>query len=420
MHRPRIKAIFCVVLAMALWCPESALADRPPTFTLQEIMPLALKYNPGVAASQAQREAARAGQLTASAYPNPVIEAGAGPTFYRDSRDGVNGNWGAAVSQPIDYPALRSYRIRGAEAGTGVAQAGLQAFQINLLADVKASFYDVIRRQGERQIAGEDLALLEEVRARVKVRVDTGEAPKYELIKADAELLNAQKTLQSAELRVSQVKSVLSRLVGPVLGDDFEVAGDLSAPRELPALGDLRDEVLVRNPAMAQSRAEQVRARARLNVERELSIPQMSIRAGVEQDPDLQNWRIGVALVLPVWNRREGPIAEAAAGISQVDAQIEQRKLGLLRDLDTAYSQYLINLSQVSAYESGLLAQAEAALNVAGAAYRFGERGILDYLDAQRIYRQVRLDYLNARFELQRFLIEIERLRASDLPGGLP
>ena len=114
---------------------------------------------------------------------------------------------------------MRNYRIRGAEAGTGLAQAGLQGFQISLLAEVKAAFYDVIRRQGERQMASEDLALLEQVRARVKVRVDTGEAPRYELIKADAELLNAQKTLQSAELRVTQSKAVLSRLVGPPRGD---------------------------------------------------------------------------------------------------------------------------------------------------------------------------------------------------------
>jgi len=420
MRRSRSKATFCIVLAMALWTPESGLADRPPTLTLQDFMSLALKHNPGVVASQAQRDAARAGEVTASAYPNPVVEAGAGPSLYRDGRGGVDSNWAFGVSQPIDYPALRSFRIRGAQAGTGFAQAGLQAFQIALLADVKAAFYDVIRRQGEKQIASEDFTLLEQIRARVKVRVDTGEAPRYELIKADAELLNAQKTLQSAELRVRQAKAVLSRLVATSLGEDFEVSGDLIAPRELPALGDLREEVLARNPVMAQSQAEQVRARARLNVERELSIPQLSIRAGVDRDPDLQNWRIGVALVVPVWNRREGPIAEAAAGISQVDAQAEQRKLGLLRDLDMAYNQYLINLSQVGAYESGLLAQAEAALNVAGAAYRFGERGILDYLDAQRIYRQVRLDYLNTRYDLQRSLIEIERLRASDPREELP
>ncbi|HWU36266.1 MAG TPA: TolC family protein [Candidatus Acidoferrum sp.] len=420
MRRSQSKEFFCILLAVVLWTPGAGLADQPPPLTLQDFMSLALKYNPGVVASQAQRDAARAGERTAAAYPNPTIEAGAGPSFYKDGREGMDGNWAFGVSQPIDYPALRSFRIQGARAGTGSAQAGLQAFQITLLADVKAAFYDVIRRQGERQIASEDFTLLEQVRTRVKVRVDTGEAPKYELIKADAELLNAQKTLQSAELRVRQAKATLSRLVGTALGEDFDVSGDLSAPRELPALAELREEVLARSPVMAQSRAEQARARARLNLERELRIPQMAIRAGVDRDPDLQNWRLGLSLLVPVWDRREGPIAEAAAGIAQVDAQAEQRKLILLRDLDTAYNQYLINVSQVSAYEGGLLTQAEAALNVAGAAYRFGERGILDYLDAQRIYRSVRLDYLNTRFDLQRSLIEIERLRASDPRRELP
>ncbi len=419
---PRLgnTATILIILATALCGPPSLQAEPPQTLTLQEVMSLALRYNPGVAANEAQRQAARAGERTAAAYPNPIVEAGAGPTSYRDGRDGVGSNWGVGISQPIDYPALRASRIRGAEAGTGAAQASLQGFQINLLAEVKAAFYDIIRRKEERQIASEDVTLLEQVRARVKVRVDTGEAPRYELIKADAELLNAQKTLQSADIRVKQSKVILSRLMGPGFGEKFEVTGELSPTREIPALADLRQEVVTGNPVMTQSRAEQMRARARLSTERELSVPQVALRAGVDQDPDLQNWRFGLAVVVPIWNRREGPIAEAAAGVTQVDAQTEQRKLGLLRDLDTAYNQYLINTSQVNAYESGLLAQAEAALNVAAAAYRFGERGILDYLDAQRVYRQVRLDFLNARFDLQMSLIEIQRLRASDLPGNLP
>ena len=123
MRRSRSKATFCIVLAMALWTPESGLADQPPTLTLQDFMSLALKHNPGVVASQAQRDAARAGERTAAAYPNPVIEAGAGPSLYRDGRDGVDSNWAFGVSQPIDYPALRSYRIRGA-AGRDRARPG--------------------------------------------------------------------------------------------------------------------------------------------------------------------------------------------------------------------------------------------------------------------------------------------------------
>ena len=57
-------------------------------------------------------------------------------------------------------------------------------------------------------------------------------------------------------------------------------------------------------------------------------------------------------------------------------------------------------------------------MKVAEAAYRYGERGILDFLDAQRVLRTTRLDYLNARYELQAALIEIARLRATPPNAG--
>jgi len=46
-------------------------------------------------------------------------------------------------------------------------------------------------------------------------------------------------------------------------------------------------------------------------------------------------------------------------------------------------------------------------------AYRSGERGILEYLDAQRTLRDIRLDQLTERGEMQRAGIEIERLAGS-------
>jgi cobalt-zinc-cadmium efflux system outer membrane protein len=51
---------------------------------------------------------------------------------------------------------------------------------------------------------------------------------------------------------------------------------------------------------------------------------------------------------------------------------------------------------------------------VADAAYRFGERGFMEVLDAQRVLRTVRTELVAARFEQQAALIEIERLRGAD------
>jgi cobalt-zinc-cadmium efflux system outer membrane protein len=47
---------------------------------------------------------------------------------------------------------------------------------------------------------------------------------------------------------------------------------------------------------------------------------------------------------------------------------------------------------------------------VAEAAYRFGERGILDVLDAQRVLRSIRADLLDARYQLQAARIQLEYL----------
>jgi cobalt-zinc-cadmium efflux system outer membrane protein len=54
--------------------------------------------------------------------------------------------------------------------------------------------------------------------------------------------------------------------------------------------------------------------------------------------------------------------------------------------------------------------EAEAALRVAQAAYRFGERGILDVLDAQRVLRSVRADLIEARYQLQEARVMLDRL----------
>jgi cobalt-zinc-cadmium efflux system outer membrane protein len=82
--------------------------------------------------------------------------------------------------------------------------------------------------------------------------------------------------------------------------------------------------------------------------------------------------------------------------------------------LERAYGQYEVATQQVVSFERGVLKEAEAALQAAEAAFRFGERGIIEVLDAQRVLRTVRLDFLNAQYDLQSALIDVEQLRAQE------
>jgi cobalt-zinc-cadmium efflux system outer membrane protein len=112
-----------------------------------------------------------------------------------------------------------------------------------------------------------------------------------------------------------------------------------------------------------------------------------------------------------LWNKREGPIAEASAALRSARWAADVRRLEIQAALENAYRRYQVASQQLAVYEEGVLKQAEAALAGAEAAYKFGERGILEVLDAQRVLRGARLDFLNAQYDRQAALIELEQLR---------
>jgi cobalt-zinc-cadmium efflux system outer membrane protein len=256
--------------------------------------------------------------------------------------------------------------------------------------------------------------LLKDIRARVKLRVDVGEAPRYELIKADTESLAAERDYHAAVVRVTEAKTYLRGLLSSAIPEVYNVSGELPLSSSLPGMDELRDKIN-EAPQLKQIRAAVETSEANLKLQQQLLNPGLTLKAGVEQDPDLRQFRLGVAIPIPLWDQRKGPIAQAAAEVKEINAILTDREIAIKRDIESAYQRYLIAQQQVAAFENGLLSQAESVLKVAEAAYRFGERGILDYLDAQRTKRVVRKDYLTARYEYINSMLEIERLLGYEL-----
>jgi cobalt-zinc-cadmium efflux system outer membrane protein len=385
--------------------------------TLNEALKLAAIHSPVIAAAKAQERGAQAALTTATAFVNPEIEFAAGNSRPRQLGGTSGSNGLVGVSQLFELPSLRAARRQGAEAGIASGSAALSYTQLNQNTAVKQAFFDALRRQEETRLATENYELLLQIRNRVKVKVEVGESPRYELVKAGAEALAAESVAMSAQLRVTQSHDRLRALIGSPLDENFMVEVEALYPANLPALEELRRDLLTSQPLLKVTAAERQRAQARLEQERAARLPQPTFKVMSERDPDMNQWRIGVALPLPLWNRREGQIGEALAGVERAEAEAAQVNISLLAQLDQTYSQYQIAKRQVQTFESGLMNEAENAMKVAEAAYNFGERGILDYLDAQRVLRTTRLDFLNARYELQAALIEIERLRATPIAG---
>lgn len=393
--------------------------DAHREYGLQELIDLALGENRLVQAARSDADMARAGVTTADAFPNPELTYTTGDSRARIPGAATGRVQTLEISQPLEYPQLRQARVGAAEALAQAAESGRRGVELDTVAQIRRRFYDLLRREAEVRTAQDFQQLAEAIRGRIALRFDQGDAARYELFKADAEYLNAQKAVQTARLRLRQSEAALRQAVGAPLARTFSLRGSLPRQVELPDPQRLREEILSNNPELTRQRAQVSRAEQSLSLEEARRLPALSLKASRETDAELNTTKAGFAITLPLWDRRKGPVAEARADLMRARHQLEAENFALAQRLDEAVALLEMANTQVIALEGGIVAQAEAALRVAEAAYRFGERGILEVLDAQRVYRAARGELISARYDLAEALVEIDRLIASQ-PGGSP
>ena len=169
-------------------------------------------------------------------------------------------------------PWHRTPRIEGAMAGLDAAQAYVQSFKSNMQAQLRLRYHDLVRRIAEYSVAREDVKLMEGMYKRIEIQVATGEKARFELVKANAELLNAQKMQESAGLRVGQSKGALRALVGKQLPANFDVQESPHFFDKPPDLRDIRDRVLLLSPELQRTRAERLQIERKLTEEKALRL----------------------------------------------------------------------------------------------------------------------------------------------------
>jgi cobalt-zinc-cadmium efflux system outer membrane protein len=382
---------------------------------------MAQRNSPRVRGAMATSERAAAAMQTAGAYANPVLEVYEGHQYSRPiatpAVPGLLQHY--AGYQAIEIPRERAARRRVAEFGSASSRFGEAAVVRSVTGNAKTAFYNVLRSREEVEHSQENLKIVEDLRRRVEVEVRVGEKGRLELTRAEAEIARANFAVRSAQLELSNSIALLRVAIAAPADANLDPQGSLEDHIQLPALALLRENVLRSHPVVAQSQANVQQAEALLQRERALRIPQPTVFAEFENQPDLRFWRTGVSIPLPLWDRRRGQIAESKAAISQSTAELEQRRLELISATERAYEQYQLADQQAISLESGDLHAAESAVDGAQAAYRFGERGIVEVLDAQRILQAVRGDLVDAQFARQAALTTLEELGAI-APKGRP
>jgi cobalt-zinc-cadmium efflux system outer membrane protein len=386
--------------------------------TLETIIQLAIERNPVLTGAQGTIEQQQGSQTAAGGYPNPSITGNVGYGEIRDvGRAGIKDSvdqeslteYNVTVGQPLEWPAMRRARQRGADAALATANAGLSETRLNLVANVKTAFYDLLLAQQDTGMAKQNLETIEGVARIVKARVKSGEAPQFEAIKADVEVLKAKQLMARAEKAVRVNRVVLDSYTVGALGPSFIIQGDFAGMPSALNLEQLVARAVREHPTLQRLRRSVEQADWKIEFEREARVPTVTLNGSFWREIGREAVQGGFSIPTPIWYRREGEIASALGTKRREEAELLRTRQELTRAVHQHYQDVRTTAELIEVFEKGLLKQAQEALRLAQFSFQQGASSLLEVLDAQRVQRQILLDYAQARFQLAVSLAQLER-----------
>jgi outer membrane protein, heavy metal efflux system len=151
-----------------------------------------------------------------------------------------------------------------------------------------------------------------------------------------------------------------------------------------------RPDIRAAEAAREKARADQNLARA--NAWWDVT-PQLEYK---RTDTNENSFGFGLSLPLRIFDRNQGEIARTQAEVERVTAQRDATVAQIVSEIETALSALTVLRQRVESLRTVYLPKAEQARNTVEFAYRRGGVSLLDFLDAQRTYRETSLEHLRA------------------------
>ena len=407
---------------------KSTMSEWPARrWNLERLTLAAFYFNPELEAARSRLAAFDAAVTTAGQAPNPTLQL---PLQYALNPNAGDAAWslGLALDIPIETHGKRGHRINQAGHAADAARLEVAGVAWNLRSQLRDQLLGLWLNTEKASLLRQQVETDQALLSMLDKRLQQGYVPARDLnqqqlalIQSNRELLASRRELDAARIRIAGLLGVPP---GALDGVELDL-GEFARTAPPPAPDRLQSLALLNRTDVLAALASYEASQAALQLEVARQVPDLHLGPGYTLDQGVKKLGFDFSgIELPIFNRNEGPIAQARANRQEAAARVMQAQARAWTELDGALSAWrLAEEAQQQAGRQRALQQAQLA--AVRRAFELGEDDRLSLELNRKTDLSARLALLDAQYLAQQALGRIEDaiqrpLSAIDQPFAHP
>lgn len=375
----------------------SVAGELPATVSRDDVVGLARDRSPALRTLAAEVDVVRSEEVQARVRPNPEVRY-VGYGRYAGTPQAINGSQHQVeLGLPLLIAGQTRMRLRAAQARTRVAEADSCIYAQIVARDGVQHFVTLLAAQERLTILEEGHQALAATEELTRSRASVGAQTKFDVLRVSTEREIFAVQLSDARSAVVDAAARLAAMLG-VPGWRPRAVGSLEpteqAPPEFEALWTMHGTGL---PAVrSATRAQEAAAAERRAAARERwPVPEIFLGSYLTTDGSSGSVVGGLRLPLPILDRGQGLLARAHAVERATAARRTEIELAVAAELQRSLDVLSSRRDSALAFRRSALARAPELRTMAYDAYRGGVSRVLELLDAERAWLDVRLRWID-------------------------
>jgi cobalt-zinc-cadmium efflux system outer membrane protein len=392
-------------------CLAAVARSQTPTATpalnglsFEQLYEIAARDNLQITAVRRRRAVAEAAVQIAGQRPNPDFISA-----YTRSEP----RWQPSVSQLVELGGKRGRRIDVARNELRLTDLDLDAALRTLRHDLRAAYFNLGLTRNNYELGQQALAQAKELANIARERFEAGDIAQFEVLQANLAVDRATNDLDRLGNTERIARATMNQLLNREPDAPLDLRDTLFSRLGPIVPQDLIAQSLSQNVDLRTAEQQIATEQSRLKLARAQRVPDLTLEPGLETfdsaHPEGPGFKMQVTVTLPIFNHGSGEIRKSSAMLEQLQAEREATRQRIGSEIARASLNVESARKQVEFYETKLLPDAERVRELANEAYRIGQTSLLSVIDATRNAREVRQAYLQALFDYQTAVADLEQ-----------